>query len=653
MTFSVARATIFAAAMSMIGGAANAAPRELVDLGPLADRAGDQAISVTITLKLRDLAGAEDMMRRVSTPTDPLYLRFMLPGQVQAQFGPSEATVAGVVASLRRHGLSVERTTATTLRATGTTSVIERAFQIRLHRFERPATDKVPASTFRAPTSQPVVPAEIASAVGAVAGLSTQPVFHSNLRRAPSKFANAHVQWSAVPGADNAPVGNPGFLTVFDFAARYNVNPLYQQGIAGQGRTIGIVTLANFTPSDAFTYWGALGLNVDPNRLTVVNIDGGPGPASDQSGSDETTLDVEQSGGIAPAAKIIVYQAPNTSQGFLDAFAAAVQGNNADSISTSWGLWEGFDHGLLGAPSVTDPFSGQAVTFAQAAHELFVVAALQGQSLFAATGDAGAFDLFGELPPQAFTFPLSVDYPAADTAITAAGGTTLPATLNFALPSGPLSINIPTERVWGWDYLQPLCDAFALDPISCGIFPAGGGGGVSVFSPVPFYQLATAGVQKSQPGQALSEVDITPAQTLFAFPANFRGRNVPDVSFNADPETGYIVLYTSDVNGFSVLAGSGGTSFVAPQLAGVTALLAQNAGHRVGLLNPLLYGLALLGGTHGPDAVLNTISTGDNWFYSGRNGYSPAAGLGTLNVANLAKRMKQLPAALLAAQQAN
>jgi len=652
MIFFLARASIVAAAIWMTGGAAYAASREPVDLGPLADRARDQAISVTITLKLRDLAGAEDMMRRLSTPSDPLYLRFMLPGQVQAQFGPSDETVAAVVASLRRHGLTVERTTATTLRATGTPAIVERAFQTRLHQFERSATDKAPASTFRAPTSRPVVPAEIAPAVGAVAGFSTQPVFHSNLRRAPSTLANVHVQSSAVPGVDNAPVGNPGFLTVTDFAARYNVNPLYRQGIAGQGRTIGIVTLAGFTPSDAFIYWSALNLNVDPNRLTVVDIDGGPGAPSDRSGSDETTLDVEQSGGVAPAAKIIVYQAPNTSQGFLDAFAAAVESNSADSISTSWGLWEGLDHGVLVPPNVTDPFSGQLVTFAQAAHELFVVAALQGQSLFAATGDSGAFDLFPVLPPPSFTFPLSVDYPAADTAITAAGGTTLPATLNFALPGGTLSINIPTERVWGWDYLQPVCDVFALDPISCGIFPVGAGGGVSVFAPVPFYQRATAGVQTSQPGQTLSEVDATP-QTLFVFPAHFRGRNLPDVSFNADPETGYILLYTSDVNGFSVLPGHGGTSFVAPQLAGVTALLAQNAGHRLGLLNPLLYGLASVGGTHGPDAVLNTISAGDNWFYSGRNGYSPAAGLGTLNVANLAKRMKQLPAALLAAQHAD
>ena len=115
---------------------------------------------------------------------------------------------------------------------------------------------------------------------------------------------------------------------------------------------------------------------------------------------------------------------------------------------------------------------------------------------------------------------------------------------------------------------------------------------------------------------------------------------MPDVSFNADPVTGYLIVYTSDVNGFSVLTGMGGTSFVGPQLNGVTALLVQNAGHRLGLLNPLLYGLALLGGAHGPNSVLNTISAGDNWFYAGRNGYSPAAGLGTINVARLAKVTK-------------
>ncbi|MBV9583715.1 MAG: peptidase S53, partial [Alphaproteobacteria bacterium] len=131
----------------------------------------------------------------------------------------------------------------------------------------------------------------------------------------------------------------------------------------------------------------------------------------------------------------------------------------------------------------------------------------------------------------------------------------------------------------------------------------------------------------------------TPPTALFVLPAQFAGRNVPDVSFNADPLTGYAILYTSDVNGFEVESFMGGGSFVAPQLNGIAALLVQNAGHRLGFLNPLLYGLAP-GGSHGPNAALNTISAGDNWFYSGRNGYSPAAGLGTLNVTNLARLVK-------------
>ena len=624
------RAAVAAAALAMVGvAAAIAAEPEPADLGSVTQRAGDQAISVTIALKLQDPEGAEAMMRQVSTPGDTRYLQFLTPEQFQAQFGPSEATVAGVVAHLRGRGLTVERNTATTLKATGTPGVLERVFQTALHQFEQPATEKAPAAKFRAPVAQPVIPAEIAPAVRAVIGLSTRPVFHPQSRQAPANLGNMRVEPKAAPEA--AAAGNPpGLLTVTDFAARYDAAPLYDQGITGAGRTLGIVTLASFTPSDACSYWNALNLRVHKKRLTVVDIDGGPGAPSDASGSSETTLDVEQAGGIAPGAKIIVYQAPNTDQGYLDAFAAAIQGNKADSISTSWGMWEG----LAGGP-VTDPFSGQFVSFAQAMHELFVEAALQGQSLFAAAGDFGAFDAFLPFPPPAFNFPLSVDFPASDTAITAGGGTTLPVTLNFTLPSGNLSIDVPTERVWGWDYLVPFCNALELDPISCGIFPIGGGGGVSVFSPVPFYQFATAGVQTSEPGQAL----ILEGTPLFVFPANFPGRNVPDVAFNADPLTGYLIVYTSDVTGLGVQTSMGGASFVAPQLNGVTALLAQNAGHRLGFLNPLLYNLSRRGGGRGANAF-NTITEGDNWFYSGHDGYSPAAGLGTLNVANLAKATK-------------
>jgi subtilase family serine protease len=93
------------------------------------------------------------------------------------------------------------------------------------------------------------------------------------------------------------------------------------------------------------------------------------------------------------------------------------------------------------------------------------------------------------------------------------------------------------------------------------------------------------------------------------------------------------------VSGFGIESGWGGTSFVGPQLNGVTALLGQSLrGRRLGLLNYPLYALALTGHAYGgAGAPLHAIAYGNNWFYSGRNGYSPAAGLGTLDVANFAR----------------
>ncbi len=627
---SLYKTGIAAAMLGMIGMSAVLAATPAVDLGAL-QSAGDQTMSVTVALKLRDQAGAEALMQRLALSSDPLYGKFLTPEQVEAQFGPIDADVQNVTATFTAAGLAVARTSATTLSVTGSVSTLERMFQTSVHQFEMPASKKEPAFTFRAAVSKPVVPAAIASAVQGVVGFSTKPTFHNNILKTPDAFNGTPVQrLTAGPQGDlSAKFGN---LTVLDFDSVYDVNPLIAKGVNGAGRTIGIVTLASFTTSDVFFYWNSLGLTVDPNRISVVNIDGGSGPISDRAGSDETTLDVAQSGGIATGAKIVVYEAPNTNQAFLDAFAQAVHDNRADSISTSFGEPEIFDDVTLGG-TVTDPFDGEQVSVLQAMHELFVVAALQGQSLFSAAGDSGAFDtvrFFGQ--GEGFTTPLSVDYPASDTAMTAAGGTTLPGPQRFNTPGGILTIDNPVERVWGWDYLEPLCNALgATNFFQCGIFSVGTGGGVSSFFPIPQYQLGIAGTQLTQPGQAFTETDVSPPAVFFTFPAHFRGRNVPDVSFNADPETGYVVDYTSSVRGFGQ-EHAGGTSFVAPQLNGVTALLGQKAGHRLGLLNVELYNLRRSGFTTEQSPVFHTISTGDNWFYEGRQGYAPASGVGTLDV---------------------
>ena len=152
------------------------------------------------------------------------------------------------------------------------------------------------------------------------------------------------------------------------------------------------------------------------------------------------------------------------------------------------------------------------------------------------------------------------------------------------------------------------------------------------------YQQLTSGTKKSESGQALvfNDPDNGPT-TLVQLPAKFRGRNLPDVSLNADPETGYILFSTSDggLNAFY-----GGTSFVAPQLNGITALLGQATGGRLGLLNPLLYRVK---GKHtrGGATPLVDVTAGDNWFYKGAPGYTPGAGLGVLNVASLVDALQQ------------
>jgi kumamolisin len=608
---------------------------EAIDRGTLTAESGTTPLSVSIALKLRDQNEAENLLIALHTPGNPLFHQFLTAEQFASRFAPTNADVAKVTAALSRYGLTAARTTATTLTATGLPADMEHAFSVSLHSYEVAAQENVPGYIFHAPLTSGTVPAEISELVTAVVGLDNRPSLHPMNRTVSTKVKIA----KSVSQIDTP--DEPGFWTVTDFADYYDVKPLYKRGVTGSGRTIGITTFASFTPSDAFAYWSAIGLSVSPNRLKIVDVDGGPGAPSDASGSDETTLDVEQSGGIAPGANIIVYEAPGTGQGSLDAFATAIDANLAQTISVSWGDWEECaNRGIGNFPSACMPPDR---TFVEATHELFVRAAIQGQTLFASAGDDGAYDNNLDCPVGGVcSNTLSVDYPGSDTAITAAGGTTLPGEqelcLNAACTPPYYDINIPHERVWGWDYLIQYCSALGEDPITCGIFPAGSGGGVSSIFVEPFYQALLPGTQLSQPDQSW----IVNGDLVYKLPGFYPGRNVPDISFNADPETGYVLYYTSSVSGFGIFSYVGGTSFVAPQLNGVSALIGQYLQcSRLGLLNFPLYQLGRTGqGYGGPNAPFHAISDGDNWFYHGRNGYNPAVGFGTLDVSNFAEVLR-------------
>jgi len=609
-----------------------------IDQGLVRDLAGAEKITVTIPLKLHDPVGAESFLRHVSTPGDSQYRKFVSSSEFAKRFGPTDADIAKVRESLAKFGLTVERKTTTTLHVTGTPAQLEQALKVTLHQYSVPTRGEAVGYSFREPTERATIPAEIEGLVHGVIGLSDRPRFHTNVTHALTKMGNTPI---AVSGKVSTTGLYPAFgeWTARTFAKYYGADPLYTKGVTGKGETMAIVTLASFTPADAYRYWKDIGLTVSESRIKVVNVDGGPGAPSDQAGSDETTLDVEQSGGVAPGAKIVVYQAPNTTQGFIDAFAQAADDNIAESISCSWGEWEWFDN-LENSPA-TDPVTGtKDVSDLTATHDVFVKSGSQGQSMFTAAGDAGAYDVNREYGTDQASLTLSVDYPASDPAITAAGGTTLPGKQTYEYgPNNTLyHVNLPVENAWSWKYLNDLCVALKDPVVDCGIFPVGGGGGVSVFWPRPSYQTGLSKFRDSEPDQEFIYYGSIPTELVFKLPGHYAGRNVPDISSNADPDTGYSLYYTSSASGkFGVKTFYGGTSFVAPQFNGVAALLEQNAGGRVGFLNPFLYKLAAESGTYdGKAPSLHYILAGDNDYWASRKGYTVATGLGTLEITHLA-----------------
>jgi kumamolisin len=583
------------------------------DLGPTA---ASQTVTASIILKVPNTALLEAYVSSTQQPFLPTYHRFLSLPTFVRYFAPSSASIALLTRYLSGYGIQVTSILADhlVLEATGTVDAFNKAFALNVHDF------MLNGRRFHRPRSAPQVPFFLRDVLVAVVGPSDAAQFHSmHMRVSDRVTAFKHPAQPMLPAHGATATGVPGEYTVGDVANFYDINPLYQAHINGRGQTLGISTLSNFYPADAYTYWSLVGLSVLPNRITQVHLDGG---GAIDSGSLETSLDVEQSGGLASQAKIIVYDAPNTDEGFIDTFYQAASDNLVDSLSTSWG--EAEEYYFAGLNDGVD-YTPELLAY----HQAFLELAAQGISTFASAGDSGAYDI-----NDAYNDPvnnvLSVDYPAADPALTAAGGTTLPFTFTLLNPppnTPPLVV--PTQQVWGWDYLQNYLVEYLGPQYQNYLFPVGGGGGVSIFWQRPFYQIFTPGVRNSEPGQSV----VYAGTDLLDLPASFPGRNVPDVSLNADPESGYILYSTADGG---LLDGYGGTSFVAPQLNGISALLSQSTGgSRLGLWNPMLYQFKRFY-SYSTFSPLVDITAGDNWFYFGIPGYEPGAGLGVLDVAKLA-----------------
>lgn len=575
---------------------------------------------------------------------------FLSVPQFASRYGQAQ-TATALTGYLAKFGITATtRADQIDVVATGTAGEFDSALATAQEQYRVPAlrgadgNGAVPAQTVHAATRAPELPASIAANVLAVLGLTNYSTFTSQLAHADT--GNLKTTPDAVP-ADNpaacrAATGLPEACHLpSDFANEYGLTPLAGKA-DGSGQTIAIVTLAALDPGSEQYFWQHVAGIPDTGRtVTVDNVDGGPGAPG--GGSNETDLDVQQSGALAPGANMIVYQAPNTDYGFADTYFAAASDNTASTVSASWAESEAYL-----AYSVADHIESPG--YAPAFDEAFLELAAQGQSNFTASGDWAAYTGTADLGTTAPSVAVSADSPY----VTAAGGTTLPWSTTFASSAtgATANVSIPAERTWGWDYLwQPLATvqgkSYAAEAVSK---ITGGGGGYSTIETRPAYQDGIPGIGRYNAINYLTPADYaTEPGTNIVDPTGFTvnatptvtsgssdGRAVPDLSADADPYTGYL-LYAPSLSA-SVGAGWGGTSFVSPQLNGSAAEIDSYLGHRTGLWNPAIYAFAASGNS--PFTPLNAVGTAsNNLYYTGGGAgslYNPGSGLGIPDLSRLA-----------------
>ena len=330
----------------------------------------DPAETVDVTLVLRRRA-------ELSSQAAPLSRE-----QLAEAHGADPADVAVVRDTLTAAGVEVAAVDAASRRvqARGPLATLERLFGTSLELVESPDPVAGGPLTHRQRTGDLAVPEALSGIVVAVLGLDDRPQGRARFRPA------------AAPITSFTP---PELGRVYRFP----------DGTTGAGQTLAILELGGgYRQDDLDAYWAGIGL-AEPPTVTAVGVDGAENaPEGNPDGADgEVLLDIEVAGALAPGADLVVYFAPNSDRGFLDALATAVHADpTPTAVSISWGQSE-------------DEWTRQAMT---AMDDAMADAAALGVTVCVAAGDDGSRD--NESDGQAH-----VDFPASSPHALACGGTTL------------------------------------------------------------------------------------------------------------------------------------------------------------------------------------------------------------------------------------
>ncbi len=514
-------------------------------------------------------ADLEALVAAQQDPDSPLYHQWLTPGEFGARFGASDAGLEQVTAWLTSKGFTVEEISAGRRLVTfsGSAAQVTAAFRTPLRIYRVDGTDHL------ANSSDPQIPVGLS---GLVAGVVSLHDFRRTSQMRTLAPLDAQPDYSA---------GATHYLFPADFATIYNLNSLFIAGTNGSGSSIAIAARSDIKLSDIESFRLMAGLPANDPTVTLDGAD--PGLVSHDQ--DESTLDTEWSGAIAPAAAVnlVVAASTATTDGIDIASAWIVNHATAPVVSVSYGSCE------------QDMGAAELAFY----NSLWEQAASQGMSVFVASGDAGAAGC--SAPTANAGSRAAVNGLCSSPYATCVGGTEFNegpdaarywSSANSAGYGSALSY-IP-EEVWNESASNG----------GTGLWASGGG----------------ASIVYSQPSWQSTIDGATAANGM---------RAVPDVALAAADHDGYFVAE----NGSFWIAS--GTSASAPSFAGIMALVVESQlGTPQGNANPRLYALASAAG----DPFHATLS-GDN-SVPGVAGialtgakYNLATGLGSVDAALLVK----------------
>lgn len=593
------------------------------------------------------------------------YHKWFTPEQFGEQFGPSDADLRTVDAWLTSQGFQVNSNSngRTLIDFSGDAGIVHAAFHTEIHRFV------VNGEEHWANSSDPQIPAALSSVIGGVVGLNSFRLKPMNrvagifsrskaTGRVNPLFTFAGGTCSAIDFSTCYAVGP------FDFAAIYNVLPLWNVGIDGTGQTIAVVGRSNINLQDVRDFRSLFGL---PAKDPVVTIPPGSSDPGTTGGEDEleAELDVQWSGAVAKNATInLVTAASAATDGAILSAAFVVNMNLAPVMSVSFGECEL----ELGA-------SGN-----QMFNSLWQQAAAQGMTVLVATGDSGsaACDSSSAAPPSPAQFGLQVSGVSSTPNNVAVGGTDFDdfsnatkywnatnssathASAKGYIPEIPWNASCTNSRLGS----NPEATCNSAQQSDLVVTVGGSGGASSCTSAVGLDPTTCSG---GYPKPSWQQGNGVP---------NDGKRDVPDVSLFASSgfNASFYIVCQSDITAnscnlgspFTNFVGVGGTSAASPAFAGLVALVNQKTGSAQGNANPVLYGLfaqqsqSACNSSSGPagSCVFNDVTSGTNAMpclkpspncnvsnssdlfgilsgFSAGSGYDLATGLGSVNAANL------------------